>query len=79
MNASLNRPSPLAASARKFKVQMCIRDRRPLDDATVCAKFMELAVPVIGSNAERLKQLVLGLDSTVAAKEILELCTAYQD
>ena len=52
---------------------------RPLDDATVCAKFMELAVPVIGSNAERLKQLVLGLDSTVAAKEILELCTAYQD
>lgn len=52
---------------------------RPLDEATVRTKFMELAVPVIGSNAERLKQLVLGLGSTVAAKEILELCRAYQE
>lgn len=53
--------------------------KRPLDEAVVCSKFMELAVPVIGSNAGRLKQVVLGLDAVSTVNELLELCAPSRE
>ncbi len=47
---------------------------RPLERSALCSKFVNLASPVIGENAIRLKDLIFDLDRTVKVAEIVQLC-----